>query len=112
MAINPKNIEELLKLANDYGVAENPIILELISKYNEQKQLLKKVQSQIRKDGLTCTKEYVKGRENLTANPLLDIFQKHQDSSSKTLGTLSDAIIKFGTTPPKQSRLQKFMEDE
>lgn len=112
MARKPKTIEELLQLAEDYEVNENPIILELVGKYNEQKKMLQKIQTQIRKDGLTCTKEYVKGRENLVANPLLDIFQKHQDSSSKTLATLTDAIIKFGTTPAKKSRLQKFMDDE
>lgn len=111
MGRKTKTIEELLILADTYGVSQNPIVQELIGKYNEQKRMITEIQKQIKADGLTCKKEYVKGRENLVANPLLDTFQKHQDSSSRTLDSLTDAIIKFGTTPAKKSRLSALIEE-
>ena len=107
-----KTIEQLEQLARDYGVQDNPIVKELVAKYWEQKSLIKKIQTQINKDGLTCKKEYVKGRENIVANPLLDVIQKHQDSSSRTLDSLTNAITKFGTPPSKKNRLHQMMSED
>lgn len=107
-----KTIEELMALANDYGVSENPIVRELVDKYGEQKDLISKVAKDIKRLGLTCTKEYVKGRENLVHNPLLDVYQKHQDSLSRTLDSLTDAIIKFGTTPSRKGAKMSALDDD
>ena len=92
---------------------KNPIVLELIGKYDDQKAVIDRVRSEIDDIGLTCKKEYVKGRENLVQNPLLDVYQKHQDSLSRTLDSLTDAIIKFGTTPAKKNiKLDSLDDDE
>ena len=108
-----KTLPQLKKLAKDYGVDKNPIVLELIEKYNDQKSVVVRILAEIDEIGLTVTKEYVKGRENLVHNPLLDSYQKHQDSLSRTLDSLTDAIIKFGTTPARRnSKLGALDDDE
>ncbi|MCQ2437704.1 MAG: hypothetical protein MJ099_04850, partial [Clostridia bacterium] len=96
----------------DYGVDKNPIVLELIGKYDDQKAVVMRVSAEIESIGLTCKKEYVKGRENLVHNPLLDVYQKHQDSLSRTLDSLTDAIIKFGTTPARKNSKLGALDDE
>ena len=105
-------LPQLKALAKSYGVDRNPVVLELIGKYDSQKAVIAKVQAEIEEVGLTVTKEYVKGRENLVQNPLLDVYQKHQDSLSRTLDSLTDAIIKFGTTPAKKSIKLESLDDD
>lgn len=105
-------LPQLKALAKSYGVEKNPVVIELIGKYDSQKAVIAKVQAEIEEIGLTCVKEYVKGRENLVQNPLLDVYQKHQDSLSRTLDSLTDAIIKFGTTPAKKSIKLESLDDD
>lgn len=113
MTENPqKTLPALRKLAKEYGVGKNPIVLELISKYEAQKDVIRRVQAEIDRIGLTCTKEYVKGRENLVHNPLLDVYQKHQDGLNRTLDSLTDAIIKFGTTPARTGTKLSALDDD
>ena len=100
-----RSMPQLKALAKSYGVDRNPIVLELIGKYDDQKAVIDRVRGEIDDIGLTCKKEYVKGRENLVQNPLLDVYQKHQDS-------LTDAIIKFGTTPAKKSIKLDALDDD
>ena len=107
-----KSMPQLKALAKSYGVDKNPVVLELIGKYDDQKSVIDSIRSQIDEMGLTCTKEYVKGRENIVQNPLLDVYQKHQDSLSRTLDSLTDAIIKFGTTPAKKSMKLDSLDDD
>lgn len=107
-----KSMPQLKALARSYGVEKNPIVLELIGKYDDQKAIIDRVRGEIDTLGLTCKKEYVKGRENLVQNPLLDVYQKHQDSLSRTLDSLTDAIIKFGTTPAKKNIKLDSLDDE
>lgn len=107
-----KTFEQLKKLAKDYGVDKNPVVLELIEKYDAQKAVVLQIKDEIDMIGLTCVKEYVKGRENLVQNPLLDVYQKHQDSLSRTLDSLTDAIIKFGTTPARKNSKLGALDDD
>lgn len=93
--------QPLKALARSYGVEKNPLVLELIGKYESQKARLVKMLTEIGNSDLTCTKEYVKGRENLVSHPLIDSCQKLEDSMGRTTADLTDAIIKFGTTPAK-----------
>ena len=103
--------QPLKSLAKSYGVEKNPLVLELIGKYESQKARLVKMLTEIESSDLTCKKEYVKGRVNLVSHPLIDSCQKLEDSMGRTTADLTDAIIKFGTTPakikPKLSSLDK-----
>jgi len=107
-----RTITKLLELADDYGVKDNPVVQQLVEKYWDLQKMINKMQREINDSGLTCTKEYVKGRENLVANPLLDIVKKYQDSSASVLTDLTDVIIKFGTTPAKKNRLHAMMTED
>lgn len=74
-----KSIDKLTKLAEEYGVKDNPVIQELIEKYCSIQDLIEQMKVQIEKDGLTCTKVYSNGKENVYAHPLLDATKKFQD---------------------------------
>lgn len=105
--------KELKALAKSYGVEKNPLVLELIGKYESQKARLAKMLTEIANSALTCTKQYVKGRENLVSHPLIDSCQKLEDSMGRTTADLTDAIIKFGTTPAKvKPKLSSLDHDE
>ena len=112
MGRKSKSYEDLMQLARDYGVEENPIVEELASKYAAQKRILDQIAKTLAKEGLTTAKEYVKGRENLCSHPLLDAWPKNNDSARNTLDALGDAIIKFGTQPKKKTgKLAELMAD-
>lgn len=103
---------QLRALAKQYGVAHNPLVLELIGKYDSQKKRLTKMLDELDEAGLTCTKEYVKGRENISSHPLIDSCQKLEDSMGRTSADLTDAIIRFGTTPPRKDSKLAALDDD
>ena len=107
-----KSIDKLTKLAEEYGVKGNPVIQELIEKYCSIQDLIEQMKVQIEKDGLTCTKVYSNGKENVYAHPLLDATKKFQDTSANILSQLSEAIVKFGSPPQKKNRLREMMAED
>jgi len=107
-----KSYRELMKLAKSYEVDKNAIVLELASKYADQKKLIDEIKQRLEEDGLIVKKEYVKGRENICANPLVDAWTKHNDSASRTLDSLADAIVKFGHQPKRETGKLQAMMDE
>jgi hypothetical protein len=46
-------------------------------------------------EGLTVTKEYVKGRKNLYSNPAVAEYNRTTDSANKTVSTLIKIIKGF-----------------
>lgn len=64
--------------------------------YAQEAQLIARMRDQLMKDGQTCTKEYVKGRENLCVHPLIQEIPKHVDCANRTLSILGDIIVKRG----------------
>lgn len=113
MAKKSKTYEELMTLAREYGVADNPVVQELAEKYDAQKKILDKIRRTLAKEGLTTAKAYVKGRENLCSHPLLTEWPKNNDSARNTLDALGDAIVKFGRPPERTGgKLARLMQDE
>lgn len=112
MAAKGKSYRELMKLARSYEVDTNAIVLELAAKYCDQKKLIDDIRLKLEEDGLTVKKEYVKGRENICANPLVDAWTKHNDSASRTLDYLATAITKFGHQPKRETgKLQSILTE-
>ena len=94
-----KNIKynDLLKLAESYGVDNNAMFLSCIEQYETQLQIIRMIRDALENDDrAVVTKEYVKGRENLQANPLILQLPKHIDSANRTLSTMLDIIERLG----------------
>lgn len=102
---------DLLKLAQDYQVSENPLFLASARQYENQLNMMDQIQKQLQGEGLTTIKEYVKGRENICANPLLAEWTKLNDASNRTLNAMADIITKFGKAKSTQSKLDLFNAD-
>lgn len=100
---------ELIKLAEEYHVADNALFISAARQYEIQCQVIDMMRDQLNEDGsAVSTKEYVKGRENVYANPLIKELPKHADSANRTLSTMLEIINKLGKRQEKESALGSF----
>ena len=99
-------VKKLLALGEKYRVAQEEDFIIAARTFAEEAQLISKLRVQIKEDGLTTTKEYVKGRENLTAHPLIAEIPKHVDCANRLVLTISNIIETRGEKP------EKTVEDE
>lgn len=84
-------------MAESYGVDKNALFISAANQYIIQQNVIGMIKSALEDDDrAVVTKEYVKGRENLQANPLILQLPKHIDSANKTLSTMLDIIQKLG----------------
>lgn len=110
MAKSKITYSKLIKLAKEYGVADNALFMAAAEQYAVQVNVIQKIKAAMEEEEeLTTTKEYVKGRENLCVNPLIKELPKHSDSANKTLQTILDIIIKLGHEPVKKNKLAEMM---
>lgn len=98
--------KKLLALGEKYKVAQEEDFIIAARSFVEEAQLISKLRAQIKADGLTTIKEYVKGRENLVAHPLIAEIPKHVDCANRLLMTISNIIETRGEMP------EKVVEDE
>lgn len=96
-------------MAEDYGVEDNALFLSAAKNYETQKKLIDRMSAAIEHDETIVAKEYVKGRETLTAHPLVKELPKHIDSANKSLSTMLDIITKLGERKSVGSKLGEFL---
>lgn len=99
-------------MAEDYGVADNALFLSAAKNYQTQKKLIDRMSDCIENDETIVSKEYVKGRETLTAHPLVQQLPKHIDSANKSLSTMLDIITKLGQRKSVGDKLGEFLSSE
>lgn len=104
---------KLIKMAEAYGVSDNALFIAAASQYELQQRIIADIKEALDNDSMIITKEYVKGRENACANPLIRELPKHSDSANKTLSAMLDIINKLGHEPveKKESLLGSLMND-
>lgn len=114
MANTKKTItfDDLMALARRYSVNDNEMFISCARQYEMQTNLIDKMKKAIEDDEMLVTKEYVKGRENVMANPLIKELPKHYDSANKTLGIMLSIIEAMGSKSElKQSKLNQLMNE-
>lgn len=89
--INSK-AEEILKIAEQYGVEKNFLFITTFKRYIVQLKVLSQLENSIAENGATVTKEYVKGRKNLYTNPAIKEYNNAVNSANKTVSTLMSII--------------------
>jgi hypothetical protein len=87
-----KQAEEILKIAEKHGVEQNYFFLTTFKRYTVQLGILNDLEKVIKEEGMTVTKEYVKGRKNLCSNPAILDYNRTTDSANKTVSTLVKII--------------------
>ena len=87
--------KEIMRLAEESGLQGNYFFVTTFERYQVQLSILEELKKAIGEEGMTVTKEYVKGRKNLYSNPAISEFNRTTDSANKTVATLLRIIKSF-----------------
>ena len=83
---------EILARAQEKGVQSNFFFVTTFKRYQVQMKILADLERAINEYGATVTKEYVKGRQNLVANPAITEYNKTATAANGTVATLMNII--------------------
>lgn len=83
---------EILRRAEERGVESNFFFVTTFKRYQVQMRILMDLEDAIKEHGATVTKEYVKGRQNLVANPAITEYNKTATAANGTVATLLNII--------------------
>lgn len=86
---------EIIRIAEESGVQSNFFFLTTFKRYQVQLNILSDLEKTIKNEGLTVTKEYVKGGKNLCSHPAVLDYNRTTDSANKTVSTLMKIIKQF-----------------
>lgn len=106
-----KTYTELILLAQEYGVEKNALFVAAARQYEIQKGVIDKMKVALKTGEPIVTKEYVKGRQNITPHPVVMQLPKHVDSMNRTLATMLDIIVRLGERRPPEDKLSGFIEE-
>lgn len=101
--------EKLLEQAEERGVSSNFFFVTTFKRYQVQMKILNDLEEAIKKYGATVTKEYVKGRENLVANPAITEYNKTATAANGTVSTLINIIKTLSNEPDSMDALTEFL---
>lgn len=101
--------DEILRKAEEKGVQNNFFFATTFKRYEVQMKILKDLEKAIKSYGATVTKEYVKGRQNLVANPAISEYNKTATAANGTVSTLLN-IIKNVPEEKREESLASVME--
>jgi flagellin-like hook-associated protein FlgL len=91
-----KQEEEILRQAEESGVHTNYFFRATFKQFQVKLGILDDLEKTIDEEGMTVSKEYVKGRKNLYINPAIAEYNRTSDSANKTVSTLMKIIKTFG----------------
>lgn len=91
-----KQAEEIIRIAEESGAQSNFFFLTTFKRYQVQLNILNNLEKSLKDEGLTVTKEYVKGRKNLYSNPAIAEYNRTTDSANKTVATLMRILKNYG----------------
>jgi len=83
---------KILEQAQERGVSSNFFFATTFKRYQVQMKILSELEDAINEFGATVTKEYVKGRQNLVANPAITEYNKTATAANGTVSTLINII--------------------
>lgn len=97
---------EILARAEERGVQSNFFFVTTFKRYQVQMKILTDLEKAIKDYGTTVTKEYVKGRQNLVANPAIGEYNKTATAANGTVATLMKIIESLTEEEPEGGGLQ------
>lgn len=97
---------EILAKAEERGVSSNFFFVTTFKRYQVQMQILSSLEKAIAEFGATVTKEYVKGRQNLVANPAISEYNKTATAANGTVSTLINIIKSIDPESTSDNKLQ------
>ena len=97
MAKKKMTFDEIMEMAESYGVKENVLFVSASKRYAGQLDMIEKIQADLHDRGLIIEKTNVNGDAVPIANPLTAQLPKYNEVANKTLGVMLDIIQKLGT---------------
>ena len=91
-----KQANEILRIAEESGAQSNFFFVTTFKRYQVQLSILNDLEKSLKEEGMTVTKEYVKGSKNLYSNPAIADYNKTTDSANKTVATLMRILKNYG----------------
>ena len=111
MAKKKLAFDEIMDLADQYGVKDNVLFVSASKRYAGQIEMIEKIQDDLRDRGLMITKVNTNGDDVPIANPLVAQLPKYNDTANKTLGVMLDIIQRLGTAAPAGDKLGEFLNE-
>ena len=99
----------ILEQAEERGVSSNFFFVTTFKRYQVQMKILNDLEGAIKEYGATVTKEYVKGRQNLVANPAISEYNKTSTAANGTVSTLINIIKTLSNEPDAVDALSEFL---
>ena len=94
--------DEIIKVAEESGVQSNFFFMTTFKRYQVQLNILAELEKTLKAEGMLVSKEYVKGRKNLYANPAVAEYNKTTDSANKTVATLMRILKNFNVDEERE----------
>ena len=111
MAKPKMTFDEIMEMAELYGVKDNVLFVTASKRYSGQLDMIEKIQTDLNKRGLMITKVNTNGDDVPIANPLVAQMPKYNDTANKTLGVMLDIIQRLGTAAPAGDKLGDFLNE-
>ena len=100
---------KILEQAEERGFSSNFFFVTTFKRYQVQMKILTDLEAAIKEYGATVTKEYVKGRQNLVANPAITEYNKTSTAANGTVSTLINIIKTLSNEPDAVDALTEFL---
>ena len=110
MARQVLSFDEIMKLADQYGVKDNVLFVSAADRYAGQIKVISEMQESL-SGGLLMKSVGSKGQEKIETNPLVAQLPKYNDTANKTLSVMLDIIGKLGTAAPAGDKLGEFLSE-
>lgn len=111
MAKQKLSFDEIMELADQYGVKENVLFVSAAERYAGQMDLIRKIQEDLEDKGLIFEVIGSTGQKKIEAHPMASQLPKYNDTANKTLGVMLDIIGKLGTAAPAGDKLGEFLNE-
>ena len=111
MAKQKLSFDEIMKLAEQYGVKENVLFVSAAARYAGQMDMIRKIQEDLDDRGLTFEVIGSTGQKKIEAHPMAGQLPKYNDTANKTLGVMLDIIQRLGTPAPAGDKLGEFLSE-
>lgn len=87
-----EQVEEILARAEQKGIETDFFFKTTFKRYQVQMQILAELEKEIKTEGATVQKEYVKGRKNLYINPAVSAYNATATAANQTVSTLISIV--------------------
>ena len=111
MAKQKLSFDDIMELADQYGVKDNVLFVSAADRYSGQMEMIRKIQTDLDKRGLTFEVIGSTGQKKIEAHPMASQLPKYNDTANKTLGVMLDIIQRLGTAAPAGDKLGEFLNE-